>query len=173
VGCYLTLLRGFASIMALLTIVASPARPVAAADSENGQPTNGAGVWSPIPATSLLDVRAGALAMWTGNEVLIWGGNSGSPSGDNDGARFNPATDTWGPMATVGAPSGRSAAAVTWTGRELFVWGGSRYGRTLGDGAMYAPPASATAPSLPVALPRSGGGGGVRRSAAAPDPALP
>lgn len=63
--------------------------------------------------------------VWTGKEMIVWGGFD-PISGDNfnDGARYNPATDTWTPMTTVGAPVPRDSFAAVWTGTEMIVWGG-------------------------------------------------
>jgi hypothetical protein len=70
--------------------------------------------------------RGNPVAMWTGHELLIWGGESatGYPRGPvlGDGARYNPATDTWRPMSSDGAPSPRVVPAVVWTGSELLMW---------------------------------------------------
>ena len=64
-------------------------------------------------------------AVWTGKEMIIWGGFDPA-SGDNynNGARYNPATDTWTPMSTVGAPVPRDSYSIVWTGTEMIVWGG-------------------------------------------------
>jgi hypothetical protein len=42
-------------------------------------------------------------AVWTGAEMIVWGGWSGPSTG----ARYIPATDTWLPVTTIGAPEGR------------------------------------------------------------------
>ena len=64
-------------------------------------------------------------------------------------------------MTDAGGPTGRVSFAADWTGSELFIWGGTRYGRTLGDGARYAPPPALA--RIPAALPQSGGGGAATR----------
>ncbi len=66
-------------------------------------------------------------AVWTGREMIIWGGraNFDGFNNDNDGALYNPETDTWRPMSPQGAPSPRSQCAAVWTGREMIVWGGA------------------------------------------------
>jgi hypothetical protein len=78
------------------------------------------GRWRPMPAAP--EPRAGALALWTGHEVLYYGGTA---NGDwkNDGLAFDPETRGWRPMSP--APLARVRPAVTaWTGAEMIVWGG-------------------------------------------------
>ena len=84
-------------------------------------------------AKSPLSAREAAATVWTGTEMLVWGGTAG-PDLLADGAAYNPAEDTWRRLA--GAPlSPRTASAAVWSGRELVVWGGSE----TADGAAYDP----------------------------------
>jgi len=81
-------------------------------------------------------------AVWTGREMIIWGGRANFFGYDNynDGARYNPETDTWTPLSTLGAPLPRSQCAAVWTGKEMLVWGGATDGGIeLNDGARYNP----------------------------------
>ncbi|HEX4824929.1 MAG TPA: MopE-related protein [Candidatus Polarisedimenticolaceae bacterium] len=78
--------------------------------------------WSPIatgPSNGL-----GASAVWTGTEMIVWGGLRGS-SASNTGFRYSPAANSWIPTRTMQAapPAARGAASV-WTGTEMIVWGG-------------------------------------------------
>src|SRR5439155_20893762 len=91
-------------------------------------------------------------AVWSGSEMLIWGG------GDqgvflNNGGRYKPATDTWQPITLYGAPSGRWDHGAVWTGKEMLVWGGRANfltsGGNLGDGGRYDP---ATDSWKPIAM---------------------
>jgi N-acetylneuraminic acid mutarotase len=82
-------------------------------------------------------------AVWTGSEMIIWGGYGGGYV--NTGARYNPATDIWTPMATANAPAGRDGHTAVWTGAEMIVWGG--YDDDLGifynTGGRYNPTTNA------------------------------
>src|SRR2546427_506379 len=60
----------------------------------------------------------GHVALWTGNEMLIWGGIQNSP------ARYDPLTDTWSRLSTKNAPPGGWSPRAVWTGSEMIVWGG-------------------------------------------------
>ena len=59
-----------------------------------------------------------AAQVWTGTELVVWGGD---PDGDS-GAAYDPATDRW--RAIAPAPiTARCEPATAWTGREALVWG--------------------------------------------------
>jgi hypothetical protein len=61
-------------------------------------------------------------AVWTGSEMLVWGGYGASFF--NDGGRYNPAGNSWTAMTTTGAPAARQYHTAVWTGSEMLVWGG-------------------------------------------------
>jgi hypothetical protein len=86
-------------------------------------------------AASPLSGREAAVTVWTGTEMLIWGGTTGQAL-LADGAAYNPAQDAWRPLA-ASPLSPRTASAGVWTGREMLVWGGS----DTADGAAYDPAA--------------------------------
>jgi hypothetical protein len=80
-------------------------------------------------ATSILNAPAGRFghtAVWTGTEMIVWGGGTGN-RGFNNGGRYNPSTDSWRSMSTAGAPI--AGGAAVWTGTEMIVWGASAGGR--------------------------------------------
>jgi hypothetical protein len=91
-------------------------------------------------APAPIAARSGAAAVWSGDELLVWGGYrfDGVERPLGDGAAYDPATDTWRilPDAPIEA---RAYPAAVWTGEELLIWGGSDAGRLLGDGAAYRP----------------------------------
>lgn len=66
--------------------------------------------------------RTGHSVVWTGTELIIWGGDNGSLL--NTGARYNPAANTWTPTSTTNAPAARSGHSAVWTGSEMIVHGG-------------------------------------------------
>ncbi len=74
-------------------------------------------------------------AVWTGTEMIVWGGYfyDGSYHYLNTGGRYNPATNTWRSTSTgANVPSGRDGHTAVWTGTEMIVWGGWFY-----DGSSY------------------------------------
>jgi hypothetical protein len=99
----------------------------------------GPNTWLPLAGDPA--ARADASAVWTGSEVLIWGGSDNAGTFFNDGARLDPATGKWTPISTVGAPSARANHTAVWTGTEMLVWGGccGPFGSPFGDGGRYNP----------------------------------
>jgi len=69
--------------------------------------------------------------------MLVWGGSI--PTGFNDGALYNPTTDSWRAISNVNAPSQRVDPKFVWTGTEFIVWGGNFNNAELIDGAAYNP----------------------------------
>jgi N-acetylneuraminic acid mutarotase len=99
------------------------------------------------------DPRYGASAVWTGSQMLVWGGLGPSAS-DRSGGRYDPATDIWQPISRIGAPSARERASAVWTGSAMIVWGGQESTFVpLNTGGRYDPlsdtwtPTSAPAPN--------------------------
>ena len=102
-------------------------------------------IWTPLPSQGAPSPRTRHAAVWTGREMLVWGGsaldlNTGSlqPVYLGDGAAYDPATDAWRPLPTAGAPAGRADHTAIWTGRELLIWGGQVAGSTPAEGAAAA-----------------------------------
>ncbi len=84
------------------------------------------------------DARQWHTAVWTGTEMIIWGGSDSSYNYLNSGARYNPATDSWQPMTTTDAPTARINHAAVWTGDKMVVWGGGG-ASTYNTGGIYDP----------------------------------
>ncbi len=78
-------------------------------------------------------------AVWTGSEMIVWGGRLGNGSPDNTGGRYNPVSDSWSATSAVGAPGAREGHAGVWSGSDMIVWGGQNATGVLGDGARYRP----------------------------------
>ena len=78
--------------------------------------------WTPTSITNAPAARASHTAVWTGSEMIVWGGNGGSYF--NTGGRYDPSTDSWTAISTVNAPSARNGHTAVWTGNEMIVWGG-------------------------------------------------
>ena len=93
--------------------------------------------WGLLP-TAPIGGRAGHTAIWTGREMVIWGGASEFEADPfTDGAAFDPAARTWRKLPA--APlSPRLDAQAFWTGREMIVYGGTSVdGVILADGAAW------------------------------------
>jgi hypothetical protein len=90
--------------------------------------------------------RAGHTAVWTGSEMIVWGGAGQSGDLMNTGGRYDPVMDTWRATNTFNAPIGRSGHTAVWTGSEMIVWGGATFFGLTNTGGNYCGPA------LPAAL---------------------
>jgi hypothetical protein len=99
--------------------------------------------WTELPPAPIAG-RSSAAAVWTGEQMLIWGGVNGPHLGDlvADGASYTPATRRWQllPPAPIDA---RVDMAYVWAGKDLFIWGGldALVGglHAPADGALYDP----------------------------------
>src|SRR5439155_19044196 len=81
--------------------------------------------WIVISTNGAPTPRAAHSAVWTGNEMIIWGDSA--TGGSDLGGRYNPAFDTWIDLTTNNAPTARDGSAVVWTGGEMIIWGGTDY----------------------------------------------
>ena len=110
------------------------------------------GSWIPIPMNDIVDVNgiADASAIWTGSEMIIWGGDysgntTSSSAYENKGHKFNPATDAWTLTNITGAPVGRFKHIAAWTpGSRMLIFGGHSTAASganvpYNDGALYDP----------------------------------
>ncbi|MBI5801981.1 MAG: hypothetical protein HZA92_14815 [Verrucomicrobia bacterium] len=95
--------------------------------------------WTNMSSVNAPGARQRYTGIWTGMEFIVWGGGGGPQAGTtwNDGAIYNPATDTWRPMA-ASPLSGRIDHSAVWTGTEMIIQGGSS-NVYLDDGARYNP----------------------------------
>ena len=95
-------------------------------------------------------------AVWTGTEMIVWGGlNASGQLGD--GARYKPATDTWTPVSSVGAPHPNATLQSVWTGTEMIVWGGVSNTTFYRSGGRYNPATDTWTPVSLVGAPEARG----------------
>lgn len=92
-----------------------------------------------------LGVRHGVIGVYTGKEILLWGGRvdiGGTTRYLTDGAAFNLDSGKWRriPSSPI---EGRALPAGAWTGHRFIVWGGNRLMGSLShfrrDGASFDP----------------------------------
>lgn len=93
--------------------------------------------WVTMSLTNAPTARSENSVVWTGTEMIVWGGFNVSLGIFNDGAKYNPATNTWTPISKVNAPTARMRHTAVWTGTEMVVWGGGA--NIPNDGARYNP----------------------------------
>jgi len=100
--------------------------------------------WTAISNNIFIIARAGATAVWTGKEMIFWGGYSHDGgiaptySYFNSGGRFNPESNLWFTVASSGL-SGRRYHSAVWSGEEMIVWGGYGASGPTNTGARYNP----------------------------------
>jgi len=82
------------------------------------------GVWSATTMTDTTPIsRAGHTQVWTGAEMIVWGGWDGQNT-LYTGAVYSPTLSTWTAITTDGAPASRTAHTAIWTGSKMIIWGG-------------------------------------------------
>ena len=77
--------------------------------------------------------------VWTGTEMIIWGGSNGGDAPNySDGGAYNPTSDSW---RYISAPNmgARRANFYVWTGTEMLLWGGWNPSVNYSDGMRYDP----------------------------------
>ena len=99
------------------------------------------------------EARFGAQAIWTGTEMIVWGGVPGAGT-INSGGRYDPALDSWVATSTVGAPTGRTDFTLVWTGTEMIVWGGSSGPTRVDTGGRYDPTTDSWTPTSTTGAPQ-------------------
>ena len=93
-------------------------------------------------ATSTLGApapRAQFSSVWTGSEMIVWGGFDAT-NRFNTGGRYDPIADSWTPTSQVSAPGWRGENATVWTGSQMILWGGlDPNGIDVNTGSRYDP----------------------------------
>ena len=95
--------------------------------------------WTPMTDTDAPLPRFATTAVWSGGEMIVWGGDASGNDPLGDGAKYDPASDTWSAISLTGAPPKRFSHTAVWTGEAMIVFGGSSNGNWLQDGAIYYP----------------------------------
>src|SRR6476661_841723 len=79
-------------------------------------------VWKSI-VTGISSAREDHTAVWTGSEMIIWGGHNDNnilyDSTLNDGARYSATTNSWTLLSTTNSPLSRDGHTAVWTGSEM------------------------------------------------------
>ncbi len=118
--------------------------------------------WRPVNSVGAPTPRRAATAVWTGSEMIVWGGLGKDPDVSMmttgavaTGARYDPASQSWTPTASVGAPSARSDHSAVWTGTKMIVWGGrDEMGMQLATGGEYDPTLDTWTPLPDIGAPQ-------------------
>ena len=95
--------------------------------------------WTPTSTTNAPAGRYIHSAVWTGSEMIVWGGHDGTNTYFNTGGRYNPSTDSWTATSTTDAPTARDNRKAVWTGIEMIIWGGHVGLTAFNTGGRYNP----------------------------------
>src|SRR5208283_4723022 len=104
--------------------------------NDGGRYNPAANTWAALPTNGAPSARRYHTAVWTGTEMIVWGGGYFDGSEDscyNDGWRYNPASNTWSQITSLGAPVPREGHTAIWTGTEMIVWGGDNGASSFND----------------------------------------
>ena len=133
----------------------SPGSPLPLATGSRYNP--GTDSWSATSTTGAPSARSGHTAIWTGTQMIVWGG-TGASGLLADGGRYDPTANTWSALPTIGAPPARWGHTAVWTGSQMIVWGGMGASGRLADGKIYDPAANAWFDLSGIAAPAARGG---------------
>ncbi len=108
--------------------------------------------WAPMNTGALAPTaRAQATAVWTGANMLVWGGVD-STGYLGDGAKY--ASGTWFTISNL-APTARAGHSAAWMttslGMRMIVWGGQNASTYLDSGALLNEVSLTWSPALPTA----------------------
>jgi N-acetylneuraminic acid mutarotase len=129
----------------MAAVTADYTLPVISGDSDDSSPPDETSpsvactdnTWTPTSLSNAPTPREGHTAVWTGSEMIVWGGYD-NISYFNTGGRYNPTTNSWTATSTTNAPEARNRHTAVWTGSQMIVWGGVGQ-NYLNTGGRYNP----------------------------------
>jgi N-acetylneuraminic acid mutarotase len=95
--------------------------------------------WTATDTTNAPSARFYHTAVWTGSEMIIWGGEDQNYMPFNSGSRYDPSTDNWSATSLANAPDPRVVHTAVWTGDKMIIWGGFDGNTYLNTGGRYDP----------------------------------
>lgn len=138
------------SLSSRLTALENPGLTVVSTDNQdatllskgyNSFSSTAAFDWKNGATTGAPSARYGHSAVWSGQEMVVWGGYLGSDNYASSGGFYAPNSDSWTSVTTFGAPSARQSHSAVWSGTEMIVWGGFGSSGYLNSGGRYQPSA--------------------------------
>lgn len=79
------------------------------------------GGWTPLPSAGAPDARFHHCAVWTGTEMIVFGGEGVSGAAIASTAAYDPAKNTWRSLPTL--PAGAARPSGIWSGQLLLTFG--------------------------------------------------
>ena len=97
--------------------------------------------WTPTPiVASTPEARVAHTAVWTGIDMIVWGGSGISTPFLATGGRYRLSNNSWTPTTVVaGTPSPRNGHTAVWTGSKMIIWGGTTASGLTNTGSVYDP----------------------------------
>src|SRR5207248_1361522 len=113
--------------------------------------------WTPTSTANAPSGRQGHTAVWTGNEMIVWGGTDNNNALLNTGGRYNPVTNSWSATSITNAPDGRYGHTAIWSGSEMIVWSGGGFSGNvfLNTGGRFYPNTDSCTPTSTANVPSS------------------
>jgi hypothetical protein len=93
--------------------------------------------WTATSTTNAADGRNVHTAVWTGSEMIVWGGAAAFPTLFNTGGKYNLSTDSWTATSITNAPAARHDHTAVWACNEMIVWGGYDGTNLVNTGGRY------------------------------------
>ena len=86
--------------------------------------------WTPVSLLDAPNSRHGHTAIWTGREMIIWGGLNRAVREEtvNSGGQYDPYADRWVATPVEGAPFPRYIHSAVRTGSHMIIWGEAQEG---------------------------------------------
>ena len=111
--------------------------------ADGGRYDPSSNTWSAVANTQAPPARIAHVAVWTGTEMIVWGGTSTfTCPRHNDGGRYDPSANSWLLLPTAGAPPGANDATASWTGGQMLVFGGTTGCNAAGLAVGFSPSTS-------------------------------
>jgi hypothetical protein len=120
-------------------LLAPDLAPAPAPDLAEGPNELTADHWTALSSAGAPSPRGSVTAVWTGREMIVWGGLPSVSEGLAAGGRYDPTSDRWRTMATLHGPSAGGNQYMIWTGKEALVWGVVGEVDLAGKGSRYDP----------------------------------
>lgn len=128
-------------------------------------PYNLQNLWQAVSATGAPEARIKHKALWTGTQMLIFGGQSYTsnlPTSVTTGGVYTKSDNTWKPMATSPFPVPQFGHSAIWTGSRMIVFGGSNFDifgpQYKASPALYDPATNTWMPASTVGAPSARSG---------------
>ena len=113
--------------------------------------------WTLIPTEKAPDARVFQTIVWTGSQMIIWGGWSNGQS--NTGGIYDPSTNEWMSISAEKVPDMRENHTAVWTESSMIVWGGVNDNvGVLNTGGQYDPSTNTWRPITTEGVPEARNG---------------